>query len=577
MVWLAVVIFTVMLAFFIRALANWNDQVSGLFLGVSIFSGVFLAVILILIYAVWPLLRWLFWKHWRRTLFGLACFATLVALFYAEENWRGKHDWEKFQKEWAAKGEHFDFASVVPPAVPDEQNFAMAPIIVESIEAAGGSNVTRQWYGKTLTDQERSNLVDRLNISLVNNYTDWPTNGGGSWQKSRLTRLEPMQNYYRTLAARTNLFPVSPRPQTPAQDVLLALSKYDSALEELRQASLRPAAQFPVYSNPDRPFDMLLPHLSLLKRCGQFLQLRAIAELQNNQSQAALDDVKLSLRLTESLRGEPFLICHLVRIAILNLALQPIYEGLAEHQWSDAQLAELDAELAKLDLLADYQQSMRGERACQVGMIEFLRSAHDRPRAYSNLFVDSENMSMNNAMVLLINFAPSGWFYLNELAVARMNQEFLLPLADVQNRIVSPEAVSRASSAETDFVSKSPRVAFIARMIYPALGGAVRKSAFAQEAVDLARVAIALERCRLAHGDYPDSLDSLAPQFIEKIPHDIINGQPLHYRRTSDGQFVLYSVGWNETDDGGVVVLDKKTGPVRQNEGDWVWRYPQKE
>ena len=48
-----------------------------------------------------------------------------------------------------------------------------------------------------------------------------------------------------------------------------------------------------------------------------------------------------------------------------------------------------------------------------------------------------------------------------------------------------------------------------------------------------------------------ESLDALAPQFIETIPHDIIGGQPLHYRRTEDGQFVLYSVGWNETDDGG--------------------------
>src|ERR1035438_5931615 len=86
-------------------------------------------------------------------------------------------------------------------------------------------------------------------------------------------------------------------------------------------------------------------------------------------------------------------------------------------------------------------------------------------------------------------------------------------------------------------------------MFLPSLGGAVRKFACAQSSVDLARVAIALERYHLAHGSYPESLDTLTPQFMEKRPHDIINGQPLHYRRTSDGQFVLYSVGWNETDD----------------------------
>jgi hypothetical protein len=49
----------------------------------------------------------------------------------------------------------------------------------------------------------------------------------------------------------------------------------------------------------------------------------------------------------------------------------------------------------------------------------------------------------------------------------------------------------------------------------------------------------------------------------------------LHYRRTADGQFALYSVGWNETDDGGVVGLNKDGG-VDINQGDWVWRYPAK-
>ena len=91
----------------------------------------------------------------------------------------------------------------------------------------------------------------------------------------------------------------------------------------------------------------------------------------------------------------------------------------------------------------------------------------------------------------------------------------------------------------------------------------------------MARVACALERYRLAHGEYPETLDALAPQFIEKLPHDIINGQPLHYRRTDDGQFVLYSVGWNETDDGGKVVLTKG-GSVDREKGDWVWQYPAK-
>jgi hypothetical protein len=91
--------------------------------------------------------------------------------------------------------------------------------------------------------------------------------------------------------------------------------------------------------------------------------------------------------------------------------------------------------------------------------------------------------------------------------------------------------------------------------------------------VDQARIACALERYRLANGQFPDALDALAPKFIGKLPHDIIDGQPLRYRRTEDGQFVLYSVGWNGTDDGGKVELTKHGG-VDLTKGDWVWRYP---
>jgi len=70
--------------------------------------------------------------------------------------------------------------------------------------------------------------------------------------------------------------------------VLLALSKYDPAIEELRQASELPASRFPLEYDKEDPTGILLPHLAALKRCSQVLQLRAIAELQNGQSDKAL-------------------------------------------------------------------------------------------------------------------------------------------------------------------------------------------------------------------------------------------------------------------------------------------------
>jgi hypothetical protein len=169
---------------------------------------------------------------------------------------------------------------------------------------------------------------------------------------------------------------------------------------------------------------------------------------------------------------------------------------------------------------------------------------------------------------------PSAYFYQNELARARMQQRWILPLVDTTSRIVSPAALQRAeNSAHAELKPYSP-YKVQALMLYPAIGRAVEKFAAIQSSIDLARIACALERYRLAHGQYPETLDALAPQFIGKLPHDIINGQPLHYRREANGQFILYSVGWNETDDGGTVVFLKGGSAVDREKGDWVWQYP---
>jgi hypothetical protein len=497
----------------------------------------------------WRLLRW--------GLIGLAVLVTLAAVLVTEENWRGRHAWETYTHAAEARGERFEWAAFAPAIVPDDQNFFCAPIVAETLQS------------------ERSGRYDvnRVNFNIYRGeMANWITNGG-SWQKGRIMDLKEWQrafrNYSETPEGKTNGFPITPQPQTPAADILLALSIFNPAVEELRQASLRPAARLPLnYDNGFEDVGTLMPGLATEKRWAQFLQLRSLAELQDNQSGAALEDVKLFLRLTDTLRNQAFLISHLVRVAMQAIALQPIYEGLAQHRWNDTQLADLEAALGEKDYLADFQFSMRGERTCAIYTFEMQR----RTREMKNYSGDEAG---NQIVTNSLRWMPSAFFYQNELAFAQMYEQFVLPLVDLTNRTVS---VAAYRTTEADFKEQAKHWSLYkveARMVFPAVGASVKKFALIQSQVNLARVACALERFRLAHGNYPETLDALAPQFIEKLPHDIINGQPLHYRRTDDGQFVLYSVGWNETDDGGQVALTK-SGRVDSDHGDWVWQYPAK-
>lgn len=107
---------------------------------------------------------------------------------------------------------------------------------------------------------------------------------------------------------------------------------------------------------------------------------------------------------------------------------------------------------------------------------------------------------------------------------------------------------------------------FAASLAQGAFERACQLTAHSQTEINQALIACALERFRLAHGEYPENLDALVPQFLDTIPHDIIGGGPLHYHRAPQGTFVLYSVGWNGRDDGGV-----RDQPLPGTDGDWVW------
>lgn len=515
-----------------------------------------------------PVRRLFSWLLCHR-LWALGCLVTLVALFYAVEDWRGRRAWQSFKREREAKGERFDWASFVPPPVPTDQNFFETPLWNDMHFVQ--TNRTTLWSD---TNWGNHVIFDAFGPKSVN------APSGGGWGKLQRVDLAAWQAYYRgsnnIFAAPsgppTNYFPVAKEPQAPAADVLLALSKFEGNRQLLIAAAARPYARF--WINYDAVYGALLPHLSRIKASVQYLSLHATAALRAGDQATAIEDLKLVFRLMESIRSEPNLIAQLVRIAVLQLGLQPVWEGLADRQWSEADLRVIASELGKLDFLADSHAAMRGERACNLWGVEYMRKATPYGLEELGIFEgggprpNDWEKTMGRALFRLI---PTGWFDQNKLSLCRNHETYMLPAVDRERRIVLPTVVQQSVAAMMKLRRRPYDM--LSPLLLPSLTRCAQKFARAQSIVDSARLACALERCRLASGQFPETLEALVPKFMEALPHDVISGQPLKYRRTDDGQFILYSVGWNETDDGGKVELTKSSSPD-PNQGDWVWQYP---
>ena len=61
----------------------------------------------------------------------------------------------------------------------------------------------------------------------------------------------------------------------------------------------------------------------------------------------------------------------------------------------------------------------------------------------------------------------------------------------------------------------------------------------------------ALREYILEHGRSPETLNELVPRYVPAVPSDPFSDRPLVYRQRADG-YLLYSVGANGVDDGGV-------------------------
>ena len=90
-------------------------------------------------------------------------------------------------------------------------------------------------------------------------------------------------------------------------------------------------------------------------------------------------------------------------------------------------------------------------------------------------------------------------------------------------------------------------------LFLPKMSTLVNRYQQAQVELQCRCCSLAAERYRLKHGRWPMSLDALVPEFSNKVPDDLFGEGPLRSRRTDQG-FVVYSMGPNESDDGGLIL-----------------------
>jgi hypothetical protein len=509
-------------------------------------------------------IAWFLNLSWTgRAVVSGAILLAAVCILFVEENWRGRRAWESCRRELEAKGA-LDWEKFVPEPVADDQNFAtttfLAPLFdLNPRPRTGGQSPWR--------DLEGHDRAVRFAAVLL------PTNKKGELPPARfdgrftdLDRALSLLGSQTNQAADTKPAPAFSSRAEAASALLFAVQGFKPVLEELRTASQRPRSRFNIEYDAEDPVTILLPHYIVLQHISHLLEVRASAELELSQTDAAFQDVDFMFRLADSIKEEPFMIGVAVRGSLTKRAEQIIWEGLAKRLWQEGQLQKFQERLAHYRPLNELDRGLRAERAAFGGKtFKYLRGHKHELRLWLG--------SPEARPLMYLMAGPEGWFYQEQVSYHRFHDQRVLPGFAPESGHVQPRVIDTNQKALEKELQGSPvwHHTGFSMLIFSNVMKAFQRTAVGQDCANQTMTACALERYRLAFGKYPANADDLVPRFVNTVPLDVCDGKPLKYRVRPEGQFLLYSVGWNEQDDGGMAFFKPGGSDTDPNKGDWVW------
>jgi hypothetical protein len=313
---------------------------------------------------------------------------------------------------------------------------------------------------------------------------------------------------------------------------------------------------------------MTLKHLPPLEQLARSFNHRLLVELHDGHFDLAWTNLLAATRLVTAWEPEPDEISHKERFTLTALAFAATWQALQAHQFSDAQLDRLQTEWQSVNFFTNLAETVAFARASGAVSIQrtrlqpiparfslagLLQDPLKSPRlAWANLmfydnflryrvhdsYVDEKNLLLFDSHLeseLRVAYRASNWLQMRSMPGVMTNAPYSSPLR--------PRPPAYNNIVEIAEAMMDHGTSFIAR------------AAEAEARRDILLTALALERYRLVYGFYPFTLDGLPDNFKKTAPMDFMDGRPLRYQFTSDGHFVLYSVGLDCMDDGGKLPL----------------------
>ncbi len=337
----------------------------------------------------------------------------------------------------------------------------------------------------------------------------------------------------------------------------------DEALDLVRRAAHMERCRF----DPKWGWPPTTPtyHLSMVRQAVRALCWSAALKLRDGDADGALQEARAAFLTAHALDGDRTIIAVLVKQAVMNMSLEVAETVLGEGAPRPESLQAFldDVEEANDTLRSHLVDAYKGERVFALASLAPLAGVDEALPTASRQGAPSPPRSplawlgrpFGRSMVLgYLDFVP------RIVEIGRADWGDAQPLID--------SLETDAAEWETHYVRHYSRI--FAAMIVPAFIRAKHEETKTEARLAGAEAAFALKLYKAEYGEYPDSLDALAPEFLEQVPLDPFTGGPLTYAR-DDGGFFVYSVGLNGVDNEGLTEFEQEGETIDPGTDDIAW------
>ena len=518
----------------------------------------------------------LFKRLWQnRWIRGLAWTAislvTMYALLCTWLNWSWSRQWAATTAMLKAEGETLDFRATMNDPIPEADNFCTIPLL-KDIALAVDNDASKG------APAEQRKRLDALKLPSESKSGPRPKITNASLGKG--ADLKAWADWLR----KEGSLSVPADSGNAARDLIGALAKHDAVVHEIAAGLSRPKAQWtPEWKTrelPEQLFTIALPHYQSVRSLNQALALRATAAARAGDAAKAHEAALIIAKLSQADLNDPFLIGLLVAASDAAVLCGSTWELCDAQVGTTEDFARLETALSALDFHRATLKSFRSELAAAVNTLHYIQR---HPASGPSLFqvIDNNGKSSGSALSNAAACAiPLGYFDGSASVLAEGEFKYLVkPLRDHGWQ----EARQASRDWEKELVEMKSKIwthptYIITTLMAPAMPNIINKVIFTQAVVNQAVIACALERYRIEKGAYPDSLDVVKLADGKPLPLDVLGDRPMRYRKTGDGKYALWSIGFDGKDDGGKRTLDEKNPEnTRFSDtkyvGDWVWDF----